>query len=336
MIQLPCRSLFTLILLFGTTGFAAVDFCEPVAVSDKDVARRATTIPFPDGRLVTVIGHDHGDRRVPAELQNLAKAFAENGSVHALELGLNRIPTRNRDGIHDQESNLSFLRRRLKGQHGIQFISKEVDPAMFQNSQLFLIELREDFQRAFKMYSVSPPKQLARAQLLAEEASTFYSLNHLSLGLGYTMFGAESKTASEAFSVADKQLNEAYARLLDVVGDHPKIKRTLLEGRYEIYLMAENQLGPLNEAELIAKFEKQMPKRLHEAGRKWIAAEVKKYEAHEKRDEATAKNLVDRRQSGIHFVGMFHFKSLIQKLQKSCEVERDGQPATRPTYPTAR
>lgn len=383
-------SVLTAATLFGPYSWAmSIDpSCKAQPVQNELVKGRASTVSFPGGRKITVVGHLHGKRQIYdimdlalsgklASLSNeefaafISKILKENTApsdtfllnsnrrkavAKLNELGINGAEYFNVDDGFDLQDvtvlnharqDFQFLSGQLSNKaQALGFVGFEgAERTWFKNFPYYL----RAYQELIKQFSARKEHGLSTAEgevkdalLSASNGNTFAYIQDPSLGLRVPMFGVEDSNAGKKYQEADPLIE--MQKRLKAVSDADKAywdtrpkaqleaaKKDLRNLRFGALLVQlYNEVADMDVTTL-ADLDKKIAI-LKQNTFPWVEKPLNDlFEAFKTRirlnldrDFNSAKNLTGLHGSGIHFVGLNHFRNIVRNLEQMCTVERSA------------
>ncbi len=99
-------------LAAAPTAYAA-ELCTPMRLEHKRIDDRATVMHFPEDRVVTLIGHDHGDRGDIRRFSTRLQSPDNEQSTDSWEQGVDDFLRENQTALLHATEDLGYLRASL-------------------------------------------------------------------------------------------------------------------------------------------------------------------------------------------------------------------------------
>ncbi len=378
------------ILTVETRAAAPVtgDVCIAQSNENPLVKGRSKNITFPDGRVLTIVGHLHGKRQIK-EISDLV----ENGRLNSMSDGefnqfLEKIASENRQpyqGMITRQDKLRFVEyfetkfdvdisHIVRPEQGyelppmtvenhavedfrflsenldqpgskIRFIGYEGSQELWANNLPYYLRARHELLRQFYVRrgrgNISfNQEQIEKLILSASNGNVYAYMLNPDLTTRVPMFGSEdpnasaeskrvdplqkmdeaiqevaradnaywnSKTENEKNAFKSVRSNMAYVALLGYV--YSEVQNMNISSFIEL----ENMIGELRDKS--PSWIKISLEGLFQSLKERVRINVA-------RDYESAKNLVGRHETGLHFVGLAHLNNTISNLESLCKQER--------------
>lgn len=380
--------LLTVVLPIAAFGKSV---CKPEPLSNPLVAGRSSSVKFPDGRVISVVGHIHGKRQIYEIIAKIDSGELASMSDIDFNQMLRTIQRSNREtygGMITQENrrrlidqiqaqygvDVSHIFRAEKGlplthptveshadqdRRFIQQLLKSGNPnrpeffgfegtyeTWHENFPHFLRAKRE-FLRQFNLRAARgnidfTKDEVEKLLLGASNANVYAYMENPSLQREIPVLGTESSVAADE-SQTQNSLGRMYAALQQVIAaddaywetkDEAAKKRFKTDPSKIAYFALLVHVYSETESMNIESYD-ELERYVSELSAKafpWIKSEIEsliellrlRVRINFARDQASALNLVSQYRSGVHFVGLNHYRHTVASLVQLCIAERDG------------
>lgn len=299
---------------------------------------RLREVLFPDGRRVTIIGHNHGERNFPTALveliQNKSRSNEEfNSQLRKLVSEVGDGQTR----VHASED-VKWLRSKLSDiETSIRFVAVEDSPDQSEMANLYGV-VRLELERELRRRELMPNAWLQPALTIMSGAAHYLKMTQPGKFRSVELIGAESPEAIavEKQKYADLDLS---LKTLKAEAD-PEYLNRMSQMRLALFQLYPKYEAERHDAEAIGYVRVNAPKKNKESATDWVRSELGLLKATQSRDEHVAETLAARKQTGVYFVGAKHLDSVARILNNKCLAESSKARALEKdvgrTTPTAR
>ena len=374
--------------------------CSAQANENPLVKGRSKSITFPDGRVLTVVGHLHGNRQI-YEISDLVGSgrlsSMSDGEFNQL---LTKIADENRkpyQGMITRQDKLSFVEH-FRAEYGVDishtvrpeqgfdlppmtvanhafedflflsqtlyppeskigFIGFEGSQETWSNNLPYFVRARQELMRQFYIRKSRgqisfSQEQIEKLILSASNGTVYAYMTNPNLAKRVPMFGSEDPSAG-AESQRVNPLQKMKAALQEVIKADDAYWDAKTEQEKQAFKAVPSNLAYLallmhvySEVQNMnvssyAELDVMMGE-LRDKSPSWIKSSLEglfrslkeRVRINFTRDYESAKNLVGRYETGIHFVGLNHFNNTIANLENLCKQELIGASRTT-THPAA-
>jgi hypothetical protein len=208
----------------------------------------------------------------------------------------------------------SKIKKTPAGRPELKFVGVEGTlEAVALNSDYFK-DLRSRFYGRIRDRSLPPSPDHDNAILLSSGAPTYLSMKEPGMFRGRELTGFESNVASQPYSKALAEFDQARDELKSLAVGDKKFLKTISE-TYGEMMALYSVYDPKEHDELIIRSAtEELPAKYREAGLKWVRAGLKEMTAMKARDRAVVENMISRNDSGVLFIGLWHQGSITNML----------------------
>lgn len=287
--------------------------CEVASVKDRTGQARLYKIQFPDGRRLSVAGHQHTDRSLMWEMLGLP---ADKNLFPKVRMAIGTNNTK--EALSYFEEDREFLRQAVKNE-GARFIGVELADKRVGD---WMARLRQFQDRALKYSAHSGDSEISlisKARLAAYGAPLAMPLEEPALFLKAPLFGIEDGEAVKDHGLAENALNIVFAQAENEIGQDKEwleklhsLPREMLLDHYPVYdpeVPKEEVIKPL-----LSKWPGKYRKSIH----KVLEVFLYNFDLMYVRDNLSTENILKRNESGIIFIGAAHAKPIMLRLREEC------------------
>lgn len=315
--QLLLAFLTVFCLLGSQAGFAA-ELCEIKQVESKSLSHRSRVLKFPDGRTITVIGHNHGDREYPLELSKLTRSDSAEVSNEQFEERVKKLVTSNRVAVQNANEDLEYLRSVLVKNQEIKFVGYEGTQESADENLKWMDALHKRYYSQVWKRSLDSTFYNRNAILLATGATTYLKLTEPGLFRNRKIVGLESDQASSIYDIALDEFEVAGDELKKLAQGDSAFLEKISDTYSELFALYSIYEPVKHDQLVIAAAKKNIPDKYLGAGLKWIRAGLKEMAAMKGRDRAIVQNMISSGESGILFIGWWHLDSVANMVRAKC------------------
>jgi hypothetical protein len=384
--------LLSILLTVETRAMALVTdtLCSAQANENPLVKGRSKSITFPDGRILTVVGHFHGDRQI-YEISDLT----DNGRLSSMSDSefnqlLTKIANENRkpyQGMITRQAKLRFVEY-FKAEYGvdightvrpeqgfdlpsltvenhaiedlqflsqalaqpgskIRFIGFEGSQQTWSNNLPYYVRARQELMRQFYIRKGRGQisynqEQIEKLILSASNGNVYAYMTNPDLAKRVPMFGSEDPNAGEESQRVNplQKMNDALQEVtkaddaywdaktekekqaFEAVPSNLAFVALLMHVYSEVQNMNISSFTQLDA--MIGELRNQSPSWIKSSLEGLFRSFKERVRINFARDYESAKNLVSRHETGIHFVGLNHFNNTIANLENLCKQELNG------------
>ncbi len=309
--------MFTLLFLtFFYQVASGRENCEVTREVSPAGEARFLSVNFPDGRVVKVVGHNHGNRSIQAKLLAL-----EPGPDMLNELSELLREEDSKQTMRHAREDVEFLRRELKtGKY--QFIGEET----FAENAGVGVGLGRQLQERLLdhgiRYKIPVSRIIPDVILRATQAFGYLAINEPGLMKNVEIRGFESEDFTRPDGAKVEALGKIFSSLEESGNNDPELKDWLADVNlrivFEVYPELEGRdpeevRGPLKEL-----WKKQTKAQYHTKVEELADAAVEYMISLSRRDGFTGWRINRSGQSGILFVGATHAIPIVQRLLHEC------------------
>lgn len=355
---------FAFVVLTVLTGsfpvWASDKICQRHEVLDPAVRGRAFYIEFPDGRFITVVGHNHGHRPIQPIIDLLNRKYlfqTPNEEFAALIKDIISETSKSEDEafraagfsltgaspINHAHQDLDLIYR-LGGHQNFQFMGTEATPKTSDDIIGDYVATRRallnEYYRRARAGHLSVTAQEVETALLGAMNAPFYAYaNTPDLARHLPAVGMEDPEVharigdSDHFSAVEeiwKEILKVDASLsekeIEAIRGNPALasfSQRLVEIFNAAYAMNTDKLE--NFAEESRDLIRLAPPKFKPYVENLMAALARRMQNGQARDAAVARNLARQRRSGVHFAGLNHLRNTVRNLQILCRQELNRQ-----------
>ncbi len=363
--------------------------CVVEPISNPLVEGRASSIRFPDGRMISVVGHVHGERQIYDIVEKIDSGELSSMSDVEFNQMLNDIRDDNREPYQSlvTEGNRRKLVEFMQTEYGVdatpiirpdeglrlsnltaenhaeqdrQFIEQVLDPQSpipvefigfegsrqtWRNNFPGFVRARHELIRQYQLrvgrgaieFNQSEVEEIL---LAASNANVYTYMEDPLLANRVPVIGTESRVVGEAYrqqSPLDR-MSDLKQKVLDVDEDYWEARSEDERERFQanqenmmfiaLFMHVYSEVEHMN----ISSFEEfeRYASELSNRAYPWIQSEVNelieamrtRVRINFARDEASARNLVAQHRSGVHFVGLNHYRNTLSNLVRLCQAEQ--------------
>lgn len=341
---------------------AAADTCQATRLVKGSARDRAVSVRFPDGRTITVVGHHHGNRQIYeidkleesgqlSQMSNsqfnelLQKILKENNE--AIELAATGL--KNSNVMTDAKEDLIILTDFLdsrKAPHPIQFVGVEALEGHWQTAgpavRRAASALRREYFKRYRSQQIAiAPDDLEALILSSMNANQYLYANYPDIEKAIPIVGTEDysviRTNPDGLGRVDKAVKALFKADEIYWNSKTDAERSRHSANSKNELFANSIMQLINQVQLIRIDREELEasiKKLSPLIFPWLKDETESlFEAfrvrikfNESRDYASARYLVGRYQSGLHFVGLNHLRNTVRNLESFCRAEMTRAP----------
>ena len=310
----------TTLLSFATSADAAGD-CEVRASKHPEVANRSVVIAFPDGRELTIVGHNHGVRTAAEVVLQLAGRSPEEASnedyVGDLEFQLEQKP----DAARDSKQDLTFLKKYLEQNPHAQFVGLEGTPETVRNQFTYYERVRTALSKQRALRGLKPSPLDVDIQTYAYGAASYLKMIEPGRFKGRSIIGFEEKAAGDVYLKAESAFQQEVERLQSTRTVSQAGLLTLQKWLIDVMDEYPTYRAENDDAKILAQLKPRFKSPEWAAAEKFVRSRLSVLKAMKARDESDVSNLLKQEKSGVVFVGRDHLRSFETLLKKACEAK---------------
>lgn len=305
--------------------------CEIKPSKLPEVAARSIVIAFPDGREITVVGHNHGARTSAEAVLHLAERSAQDSSneeyLDDLGFQLEQQP----DAARDSKADLAFLKKYLAQNPEAKFVGIEGSPLTVKNQFSYYERVRAALSKQRGARKLGPRPLDLDVQVFAYGATSYLKMTDPGVFKGRSVLGYESQSKGDAFQAASDNF-QIEAEKLQSGGRVSLAGLKALQSWIKSSLYyASSPEGEKLDAQKLATLRKKLSAKDLAASESLIQSRLKVLASMKARDQASIASILEQDGSGVAFVGLAHLKSYGDLLKQACESRISGAPPARPS-----
>jgi hypothetical protein len=291
--------------------------CEISKGGDPANAYRVRIVKFADGREVTIVGHNHGDRELPFQLYDLIKAddLANPEFSARLETLAARVEIASRQAAGDAEYFRDYLSR-AKGRPFVGFEStEEIAHGNFENYAL----LRDGFKKALAKRGLAGGPAADGVIRVSLGPAFYLLLDQPQLAENLEVRGFESKEAIRAYDQASERAERALARLKELAFNDQKFLGGISGTDFQLWMLYDAFDPALDPPKILASIRLgEIPAAYRAATLDWMRARLDEMSTLKAREAAVADGMIGAGRSGILFMGEKHLEGVAAALARRC------------------
>lgn len=318
------QSIEVIILLFllHSGSIQADAKCQIQSVDAGSISPRTRMVIFPDGRRITVVGHNHGSRSFPDRFSRINMQSVEQLSNQDYIHELNLLKADAASAIRDAREEFEFLNDILNTDHRIQFIGAEATDPIVKNNIAGYAVMYERFESTLKRRDIKLDPELNDLVIAIISPSYYLQIRHPERLKGIEIAGFESAEATQAFSKALAAVDVTRAHLDKLAKADRHFLSEVGSTSLQLDAFYPKYNPEVDHAKIIKNIEiDKVPAPYREATMAWLEARLDEFDARKWRDSAVVEGMVSRGESGILFVGSAHRESIDLLLEKACLAE---------------
>jgi len=300
--------------------------CRIEDVSDPLVKGRASSVTFPDGRKLTVVGYQHGDRKFWSKLLQLIKQPGLSNVEFSRRLRTLMVEVNRRASddveptIPAAQKNIAFLRSYLKTNPDVSFVADEARMEDSVGVQRLLPWISNQLYRQVWLRNLPSSPDFADALLAIGGPATTLRMTEPALMSKAAIVGFETDRAQIAAELAWAKFDEQQ-KTFDRLAKSATASEQMRDAVNTIALMplAEAYDPAVHDGLFRAALKKGTPKKYYSLASQTLESLLAAMKATNQRDEDTVSGMVGSGQSGILFIGQLHQKSIARLLALACQ-----------------
>lgn len=313
---------FLLLLFIGSAK--AENSCEVLTPKGSGVFARTRSITTPDGKFITLIGQNHGDRQELRSIMDTVNYKKDSNDLW--QWTLQGVLNSNKKAIEDATAEVVYLRKLLKNHPEIKYIGLETDPLTVSDHLKYSKKVQDDLLSEVNRRKISNMK-ISPLVLGFSGSAVFLKITEPGLMENKAFIGIESLAASKIHTEKLTQYDAARRKLTS------QVPIETLEGQDFLKKIADTEndfltfyptyISALDEKILEVAMSK-TPDKYKEEVKNWISASLDEMKAMKKRDEKMAENLYSKDGSIVATLGLAHLDSVMNLLKEKCKSVSKG------------
>ncbi len=309
------------IIFFTSITTLADDTCTIKIPAGTTVESRTRVLKTADGRLITVIGQNHGERLELRRIGGIANFKSDSNDLWRWTL--DSILKSNKQAIKDATDEVKYISELLKKNSEIKYVGLEMEQETLPDHIKYSKKVSDDLLSEISRRKITD--MATTPYVLGFSGSAVYlRMTEPGLLKNKIFFGVESPEAASLHSEKLQKYDETLSKLKN------QIEISTLEGQDfmskihettgELLLLYPAYTSELDEKIMTAALGK-TPEKYKKAMSNWISASFEEMKAMKKRDEKIAESIYSRDGSAIVTLGYAHLDSVMSILAKKCEKE---------------
>jgi hypothetical protein len=314
------RWIAALVCLSLSSPILAAEPCRIQISAAGSVGSRARSLIFPDGRELTIVGHNHGNRDLTGGTADSFRVMVSKGALTAagLRADIERQMAVDKAAVTDSREGYSYLSTYLESHTSAKFVAVEASQATVDSNSKEYGKIRGLFLQELARLNLKEAGPFAEAQAYSFGSDFYLKLSQPILFKNRRLIGVEDSALGRAYldllprqarlgrSLAGEQFDPDVAvKMNDFVGSMP--------ARYPTYSPETDDASIIKSAR--AKFSAGDYAKIEP----YIRLQLAVMRAMKMRDRHDAEILVGQNSSGIMFIGSAHLDSLTELLRGTCE-----------------
>lgn len=299
----------------------AEDTCTVKTPKGTAVDSRTRILKTTDGKTMTIIGQNHGDRLDLRSIMDIVNYKSDNNELWLWNL--EAVLKANKQAIKDASEEVTYLSELLKNNPEIKHIGFEMAPETVSDHLKYSEKFRDDFlnetiRRKIDNMSSTP-------YVLGFSGSTvFLKMTEPGLFKKRIFFGVESLEASnlhhEKLLKYDLTLTELKNKIEISTLEGQDFLQKIRETGGELLQIYNVYTPELDEKIMTAALGKS-PDKYKKLVSNWISSSLEEMKAMKKRDEKIAESIHSLDGSTVVTLGQAHLESVMSMLVKKCKNE---------------
>jgi hypothetical protein len=304
-----------LISALGPTLWAAP--CSISKGDDPANGYRVRIVKFADGREITIVGHNHGDRDLPFELYDLIKT--EKLPNHEFSARLEALAGKVQMASRQAAGDVAYFRDYLARANGKAFVGFESTEQIAHNNFANYALLRDGFNEALAKRALERGPAAASVIQVALGPAFYLLIEQPELAKNLEIRGFESEEAIRAYDEASAAVEQAMARLKELAGLDQKFMSGISGTDFQLWMLYD-AFDPVNDPEKILATIRleEIPEAYRQATLEWLRARLNEMSTLKDREAAVADGMIGAGRSGILFMGEKHLEGVAAALAERC------------------
>ncbi len=298
---------------------AIASACEVIRPVDGAISERVRSLKTQDGRVITIIGQNHGDGLKLRSIKDIVNYKNDGNDLWLWTL--ESVLKSNKKAIQSAKEEVSFLSDFFRKNPDVKYVALEALPATSLDHLKYSEKVRDDLLAESSRRKVS--NFLTMPHVLGFAGSAVYlKMTEPGLMKNRVFFGVESEKEVDAHAKLVSRYDDTLSSLKKQV-DQPslegqdflqKLDRT--EGKLIVLYPTYN--SNLDKQILEAALLK-TPDKYKKATSDWISASLEEMKGMKKRDDKIAESLLSKDGSTLMTVGHAHLDSVMSILAEKCK-----------------
>lgn len=330
----------SLIIFLLSTSAARAATCDIQEETDPRIAGRSESVTLPDGKKITIIGFQHGDRGFWRKVIDLLNQTRLSNSEFTQRLHKLLADVDSDFGLKDKtigmaQKNLSYLRDQMKSDSPLGFVADEARMEDSMAFQKLTPQVGSALYEQVWKRNLPPSPDYANTLLIVGGAATYLKMTEPSLFKSTSIVGFETDAAQNNAETTWNQFLATRAQLREAAKADPEYVQKMNETLDDIYsLYMTGPYDPAVHDKIIHdELQKKLPKEHFDLAMKTVDALLTTMKATLERDQANARSMIKTHQSGILFIGQLHLKSVARYVKQFCQQSSSNGGTTAPTLP---
>lgn len=289
--------------------------CEILASAKNE---RLQSINLPDGRQIFMLGHNHGNRELPFEMQDLVHSRAQKLSDAAFHKEIEMLHERVSIAISEMKTDTVQLRELLAENQGIRFVGFETEDRYartnLENYRLMLADFRRLMQ---SRDPISTALEMDLEQVILGAAG-YLQDTESKLFNSREIRGFESANGTSASEKATLQADEALESLRKTAAGDSSFLGNLSGTEFQLSLLYD-AYSTANDEEILKQVRSAaIPPRHRDATIQWVKLKLAEMAADKMREHDVVENILAAKSSGILIMGAAHLGGIMDRLRAKC------------------
>ena len=299
-----------LILALVAQSANAAKTCEIEQSGTPSGDERIFKIKFKDGRKLTVVGQNHGDRDLMFKLLAVPEGKGYFDRIREVLKGSEGTIK------HYQED---VLLLRAAAREGARFVGYETAEDVMPQIERFVSQINTRMNQHSVIHREKDPILVNDATLMIMGAPPAMRLLEPSSLRNVSHVAFEEHSLNQGIDAAYDSFAKVKAELLALTGEeHEDFAADLLQRvQYQFYDVFDPK-DPEFQPRADRWVDDYVPEKYKEVARRLIAVSRPIYILNGRRDAWTARQILDRKTSGIHFIGAVHSHKIMLHLAEAC------------------
>lgn len=310
---------WSLLSLLVGVAQASDKTCAVITPKGSGISERTRSITMPDGKTITIVGQNHGDRLDLRSIMDQISMKSETNSNW--QWFLQSKLDNNKRAIQDASEEVPYLTEMLSKNPDIKYIGIEADPSTAPDHIKYSKKVQDDLLSEVSRRKITDMK--TNPLVLGFAGSAVYlKMTNPGLTKNKTYVGLESQEASKLHGEALDKYNAALDKLKAQI-DYGSLEGQALGEKIDqtpgqFFSIYPNYNANMDD-KIMASALKNTPEKYKQSMKTWISSSLDEMKAMRKRDEAIAKNLNSLDASVVSTIGLAHLDSVMSYLSDTCK-----------------
>ena len=323
--------------LLGAQIAHAAEICEAVKLEHPALSERTRVVKLPDGHIITLVGHVHGERNSLKRFGDWVKQPDDELSNSEWINRLNRLIVKNRETLLHAAQDLAFMRATLWEAQEPIFVPVESQEDDIGKHVQFAMQIRSGLAQSSRKREMDNLRLIRDVELITMGGPLYSFVYDRELKKKYKLVGMEGTEEGVRLQNAGrKKMQTAELRLARIRArqglDESIVDQAMDDVVDEMNVKYDDiaNILPYDRAMIrdrVAVGYPNLEKDVKGAVLLYLYGYLDYLRGMKKRDVFFARKLTRQQHSGLFFVGKAHLESLANLLELQCEQMKTGNPA---------